>query len=162
MNAIELLTSSLGTSRQVMEWIVSDLSDADLLVRPVPEANHFAWQLGHVVLSERNIVREQLPHAAMPELPPGFAELHASPPPAGDGRYLSKAEYLEHLGRVREATIAVLAGLSEADLSRPTSGPLASFFPTLGSIFTMLSDHFYMHLGQASVVRRKLGKPVLF
>ena len=162
MNAIELLTSSLGTSRQLIEWIVSDLSDADLLVRPVPEANHFAWQLGHLLSSERNILLEQLPHVSMPELPPGFSEQHASPPPSETAGYLTRDEYLSLYGRIREATVSALATLTDADLSIPTKGSLASFFPTLGSVFSMFSDHIYMHLGQASVVRRKLGKPVLF
>jgi len=50
MNGIDVLRTSLESSRKMLEWIVSDLSDADLLVRPVPEANHLAWQLGKPVL----------------------------------------------------------------------------------------------------------------
>jgi len=46
MNSIALLTSALESSKKMLAWIVSDFSDADLLVRPVPEANHMAWQLG--------------------------------------------------------------------------------------------------------------------
>ena len=54
------------------------------------------------------------------------------------------------------------AGLTESDLDQPTLGNLAHFCPTLGNTFGLLCDHIMMHLGQGTVVRRKLGKPVLF
>lgn len=164
MNAIELLKGSLASSRNMIGMIVSDLSDADLLVRPVADANHFAWQLGHLILAERNIVLEQLPGASMPELPAGFAEAHGKEAASSNdpSKFCTKEQYLTLLGQMREASIAALSTLTEADLDKPTVGGLAAFFPTLGSIFGMLTDHIMMHLGQATVVRRKLGKPVLF
>lgn len=58
MNSIALLTSALESSKKMLAWIVSDFSDADLLVRPVPEANHMAWQLGHLITAERHIILE--------------------------------------------------------------------------------------------------------
>ncbi len=164
MNSIELLKGSLALSKNMIGMIVADLSDADLLVRPVPEANHFAWQLGHLILAERNILLEQLPSASMPELPAGFAEAHGKDAAASNdpSKFCTKDQYLALLGQIRDASVAALSKLSESDLDKPTVGGLAGFFPTLGSIFGMLSDHIMMHLGQATVVRRKLGKPVLF
>jgi hypothetical protein len=32
----------------------------------------------------------------------------------------------------------------------------------VGSVFALQGDHVLMHTGQFSVVRRKLGKPVVF
>ncbi len=164
MNAIDVLRSSLNSSRMMIEMILSDLSDADLMVRPVPHANHLAWQLGHLIAAERNILLEQLPDTKLPELPAGFAEAHNKEKATSDDAagFRSKDEYVALLGTMREATIAELGKLSETDLDRPTQGNLAQFFPTLGTVFSMLCDHIMMHLGQASVVRRKLGKPVMF
>lgn len=164
MNGIELLTAALQSSRKMLEWILSDLSDSDLLVRPVPGANHFAWQLGHLIASERAMVLEQLPAAQMPELPAGFAEAHGKGTATSDDatRFLSRGEYVALLGSIREATIAAVGKLTDADLSRPTTGNMASFCPTLGTLLGLLNDHIMMHLGQATVIRRKLGKPVLF
>ncbi len=164
MNGIDVLRASLGTSKFMIEWVISDLSDADLLVRPVPEANHFAWQLGHLIESERSMLLEQCPSAVMPELPAGFAEAHSKATAASDGpqEFRSKDEYVALLGIIRGATLAELGRMTDADLDRATVGSLAEFFPTLGSIFSMFSDHIMMHMGQATVVRRKLGKPVLF
>jgi hypothetical protein len=166
MNAREAIQTALISTQNLLGWYVSDLSDADLLMRPVPAAHHIALQLGHVIASERFLVSAELPDAAYPELPAGFAEQHkpTSPaatadPPQGFG---TKAEYLALFTKVREATLAALARLSDADLDRPAKGPLAKFAPTLGALLLLVSNHTLMHAGQFTVLRRKLGKPVLF
>ncbi len=164
MNGIQLLTSALESSRKMIEWIVSDFADSELLVRPVPGANHIAWQLGHLITSERDIVLGQLPTASMPALPSGFEAAHSKETAGSDDpkAFLSRSEYMALLGSMREATIAEVSRLTDADLDRATEGGLASFCPTLGNAIGLLNDHIMMHLGQVTVVRRKLGKPVLF
>ena len=130
----------------------------------MPEANHMAWQLGHLITAERHIILEQLPGAKFPDLPAGFEAAHSketasSNEPSG---FRTVAEYVAQLEATRAVTIAELQKLTEADLDRPTLGNLANFCPTLGNTFGLLSDHIMMHIGQGTVVRRKLGKPVLF
>ena len=49
-----------------------------------------------------------------------------------------------------------------ADLDKPTPGEMAKYAPTVGALFLLTSNHVMMHAGQFTVVRRKLGKPVLF
>jgi hypothetical protein len=105
-----------------------------------------------------------LPGAAYPELPAGFADQHAkgtaaTDPPKG---FATKAEYLGLFNKMREATLANLARMADADLDRPTQGPMAPFAPTLGALVLLQATHVLMHAGQFTVVRRKLGKPVLF
>ena len=71
MNLNDFLTSSLaGTA--VCDDCGPDLSDADLLTRPVPGANHANWQIGHLIVAETKMMGAC--GAAMPELPAGFAE----------------------------------------------------------------------------------------
>ena len=43
MNAKDALKKTLKSTQGMLEMYLSDLSDADLLVRPVPGANHAAW-----------------------------------------------------------------------------------------------------------------------
>ncbi len=31
---------------------LGDLTDADIMVRAIPDTNHIAWQLGHLIQSE--------------------------------------------------------------------------------------------------------------
>src|SRR5262249_39572978 len=154
----------------LLNAVLEDLSDADLLVRPVPGANHLAWQLGHVTASEIGLVREQLPEAVYPPLPAGWAEAHAMPAASKDGPdgfrphagFRPKAEYVKLFNEVRKATIEAVGKLQDSDLDRPSKGQMANFAPRLGDIFLLVANHSLMHSGQFSVLRRKLGKPVLF
>ena len=52
MNGIEVLKASLAGTQYVLKWFVDDFSDAELLVRPVPTANHAAWQIGNVIAGD--------------------------------------------------------------------------------------------------------------
>jgi uncharacterized damage-inducible protein DinB len=164
MNAKDAIKTALTETTNLVSWYVSDLSDADLLVRPVPGANHIAWQLGHMIAADVQLIGGQIPGASYPELPAGFVEQHSAKNAAAESTkgFRTKAEYLTLFTKVREATQAILARLPEADLDKPTSGPMAKFAPTLGALFLLCSNHTLMHAGQFTVVRRKLGKPVLF
>ena len=164
MNARDAIKTALTSTQHTLTWYVSDLDDADLLIRPVTGANHLAWQLGHLVVAERVLLDGQGLSAAYPELPAGFKEQHskekaALEPPTGFG---TKAEYLDLYKQSRAVTLETVDKLSDADLDRPTAGKFAKFAPSLGALFLLVSNHTLMHAGQFTVVRRKLGKPVLF
>jgi hypothetical protein len=163
MNSRDAIRTALTSTQNLLKWYVSDLSDADLLVRPVPNANHIAWQLGHLISAERSMCK-MVPGAAYPELPAGWDERHskdtaAQEPPTG---FATKATYLDLFDKVRAATLAAVEKLSDPDLDRPTQGTMAKFAPTIGALLVLNANHTMMHGGQFSVVRRKLGKPVLF
>jgi len=164
MNGRDVIRASLASTRHLLPMYLADLSDADLFVRPVPGANHIALQLGHLISSEVGMVRQQLPAALYPELPAGFSEAHDLKNAGKDGPagFLKKADYLGLFDRVRAATIENAAALSDADLDKPTVGQMAPFAPKLGDYLLLLGNHTLMHAGQFSVVRRKLGKPILF
>jgi hypothetical protein len=164
MNAKDVIKTSLTSTRDLLGSYVGDLSDADLLVRPVPGANHIAWQLGHLIHAEGYLLGPELPGVAYPELPAGFSGQHgkenaAMDPPKG---FKTKAEYLDLFNRCRAATLAAVDKLSDADFDKPNKGPMKQFAPTLGKLLLLQSNHVLMHAGQFTVVRRKLGKPVLF
>ena len=154
----------LKSTHFLLTQYLNDLSDADLLVRPVPGANHIAWQLGHLVVAERGLVTAEMPKAAYPELPAGFADAHAKGTASQDGPagFRTKDEYLALLNAMRSASIATVGALTDADLDRASVGPMAKFAPTLAATFILVANHTLMHGGQITVVRRKLGKPVVF
>ncbi len=164
MNGRAAIQTALDSTKHLLQWYVADLSDADLLVRPAPGANHIAWQLGHLISAEGHLANGQLPGASYPELPAGFSDTYGSSGATKDGPdgFLTKAEYLTLFDKVRSVTAAEVAKLSDADLDRPTTGPMAKFAPTLGSLLLLVANHTMMHVGQFTCVRRKLGKPVLF
>jgi hypothetical protein len=163
MNARDAIRTALTSTQNILTQYLSDLSDADLLVHPVPGANHIAWQVGHLIDGEKEMCQPFL-GVKYPELPAGFAEKYANKKPAQEATtgFATKAAYLDLFKQVRAATLEGLAKLSDADLDRPTSGPMAQFAPTVGALLILTANHTMMHAGQFSVVRRALGKPVLF
>lgn len=162
MNACKLVEQSLNFTQHVINGSLGDLSDADLLVRPVEGANHIAWQIGHLIVTERQLARH-VPGVQFPELPAGFAEKYANKPDAQNagGGFATRAQYLELFNQTRAATVAAVAKLSDADLDKPAGGGPAGI-KDLGGLLNLIANHTMMHGGQFSVVRRKLGKPVLF
>jgi hypothetical protein len=163
MTAKDAIQSALQSTHSMLGMYVNDLSDADLLVRPVPNANHIAWQLGHLIGTECQL-GAVIPGAKYPELPAGWAQQHSKTtasmePPKG---FATKAEYLDKFKQAREATIAALKNLNDADLDKPTTSDMAKYAPTLAALFLLNANHVMMHAGQFTVVRRKLGKPILF
>src|SRR2546422_10762233 len=103
MNAQDAIKTALASTRHIVNWYLSDLSDADLLVRPVPGANHIAWQLGHLIAAEAMYFLPNIPGAEKVELPAGFVEQHTKETSAADSPkgFRTKAEYLELFNKVR-------------------------------------------------------------
>ena len=165
MNAISVLKTTLNSSSFILKTYLSDFDDEALMIRPVPGANHLAWQMGHLITAEPHLLCEQFPDAKphFPELPAGFAEKHSKEASSNDdpAGFFKLAEYLDLYGKTREATLKTLDGLTDADLDKETQGKMAKMFPTLGAIFVLISNHDLMHAGQFAVLRRKLGKPVV-
>jgi hypothetical protein len=164
MNASKAIHTALASTQNMLGMYLGDLSDADLLVRPVPGANHIAWQLGHLIFAESHLVSPQLPDTHYPAVPANFAELYGKKGASDDtpSHFLSKDAYLKMFNEHRDVTKAAVAKLSDQDLDRPTVGEMAAFAPTLGDLLLAVASHTLMHAGQFTVVRRKLGKPVLF
>jgi hypothetical protein len=164
MNGVQVLQASLSSTQFLLNKYIEDLSDADLLVRPLPGANHIAWQIGHLIVSEGMLYREQWTDAVYPTLPGDFAEVHNQKAAANDGPagFRSKAEYVKLFNEVRGATIAHVGKLTDADLDRPTQGRMAPFAPKLGNFLLLVANHTLMHAGQFTALRRKIGKPILF
>ena len=163
MNAASLLSSLLASSRDATLAYLADFSDAEMLKRPVEGANHAAWQIGHLILAERFICAE-IPGMTYPELPKGFAEAHSKDRATSTETtgWLSRAEYESLFRATREATLAGLIKLDNASLDKATESRLKAKAPAHGNLFALLSQHDAMHGGQFTVIRRSLGKPVLF
>ncbi len=163
MHGREAIKTALEQTRDYLLLTLNDFTDADMLVRPVPGANHAAWQVGNVIAGDPFLVAGEIPDLAYPRLPAGFAERHGSKQAASDDAagLLTHAEYVKLFTETRAVTIAALDQVSDADLDRPTSEAFRSWTPTLGHLLLMTAHHTMMHAGQFSVIRRKLGKPVV-
>ena len=139
---------------------LQDMTDAELLVRPCPGANHINWQVGHLIESGHRHMGH-VPGSAMPPLPEGFAPRYKKDAAYVDdpAAFLTKEALLATYREQRSAQLALLDRQSEADLDQPTGVPYA---PTVGSMFALQGSHWLMHSGQWVIVRRLLGRPVMF
>ena len=163
MKATALIAQSLDLTHGVIKQIVDDLSDDDLFFRPASEANHIAWQLGHLISAENGMV-SPIEGADMPPLSEEFRKAHSSENAKSTDRagFLTKAEYLKMYDAQRVATKKLLEKLSDDDLGKSGPEEFREYFPQVGSVLLMQGTHAMMHMGQFSVVRRALGKPVVF
>lgn len=163
MNQSELAADLLSRNLDLVKNTVGDFSDADMLARPCPGANHPAWQIGHLINSEMSMLNGAKPGAA-PALPNGFADKFKKETAGNDDPnfFPKKAELLDAFSKVRAATIAWVKGLTPADMDKPGPERIRGFAPTIGHMVAIIPSHVSMHVGQLQVARRKLGKPVLF
>ena len=161
MTAKDVFTMTIDTAHWITTTYLNDLSDADMLTRPLPGMNHTAWQLGHLICSEHTMI-STLGHK-MPELPAGFAAAHAKDSAASDdpARFAKKADYLALMTKMHDATKAAMKATPDADLDKPGPESMRSYAPTVGAVFNLIGTHEFMHHGQIVALRRTLGKPVV-
>ena len=162
MNTKDAIRSSANLSSMVLKTYISDLQDADIMRRPGKGCNHPAWQLGHLIASEVQLLDSVVPGHGI-ELPDGFADAHSkdncnNDDPAG---FHGKVAYVELFDKVRAASLAALDDYAESDLDNPAPEHFRKFCPTMGDMFTLIATHPMMHAGQFVIVRRQLGKPIL-
>jgi len=162
MNTVEFLAGNMLGAEGMMKMTLGDFSEQDMLVRPVARANHAVWQLGHLIGSQQFMFSAL--GAQLPELPAGFAERFNAKTAGVDdpAKLASKAELLEVLGKSCAAVAAWARTLTPADLDKPGPEPMRQYAPTVAHVLAMSVSHLMMHMGQIQVIRRKLGKPVLF
>ena len=163
MTHTELMSDVLTRDREILKMTVADFSEEDMLARPVAGANHAAWQIGHLVASAVHLVGAVAPDV-IPAPLAKFGEKFSGKTANVDdaGFYPGKAELLEAFAQAYGAAANWVRTLTLEDLSRPTPGRIADFAPTVGHIALMLGGHIMMHVGQMQVIRRRLGKPLLF
>jgi len=159
MNIKDAIRTQFTVADFMVERYLTDLSPSELLTRPAPDANHIAWQLGHLLSAETRLVEAAVP-GAMPALPAGFVERHSKDAAVSDKPtdFHSKEEYFELAKTVRAAALKALDSQSESDLDRPVSGRVPPWVKRAGDCFVTAAGHWVLHAGQWVVLRRKLGR----
>jgi hypothetical protein len=161
MTPQDVLKQNIEFGHRVIQSYLSDLSDADLRVRPVPGANHAAWQLGHLIASNHRMLTGLGQPA--PTLPEGFEAAHSHDTASCDDPacFATKARYLALAEQLKDASLAAVAATADR-LDEPGPEMMRAYAPTVGAVLGLLGSHWLMHAGQFVITRRKLGKPVLF
>ncbi len=162
MNAKVAIREVIELGHMVVNAYIDDLTDAELLVRSVPGTNHIAWQLGHLICSDAEMLRAIGRTPAM--LPPGFAESYTKETSTSDDpkKFLGKDQYRDLIGKSKAAALAALEATPDAELDRPGPEAMRAYAPTVAAVLSLAGTHWLMHTGQFVPIRRKLGRKPLF
>ena len=160
MSNAELFSKNILQTKGMIDMFLKDFSDADMMFRPAQTANHAIWQMGHLANSVRGMVTACAPGAAFPyEDDTRFGKSKAS---IDDPAFFpTKAELLARFDQGMDFAAAWVAKLSDAEMAKPTPEAIQRFAPTVAHIAILLASHPFMHMGQFTVTRRALGKPIL-
>ena len=162
MTAKDVIRQTLTGSDMILTRYLDDLDDADLTFVPIEGMNPIAWQVGHLISSERGMV-EALKPGSSPPLPEGFEAAHPRDEkerPTDPKAYKSKAEYLKLFKAQREATLKALDAVPDEELDAPSPERFRQMWPTVGAVFNLTGNHVLMHVGQFVAVRRARKKPI--
>lgn len=163
MDAKAAIKTGMDTGNMVSTAYLGDLTDEEMMHRPHPDCNHIKWQMGHLIVSENQIIDGVLP-GSMPALPDGFADKYTKETAGSDdaAAFDSKEELMRLYQEQRAGTLAALENVDAADLD--TAGPesMQAYAPTVGAAFSLQGGHWLMHAGQWAVIRRQLGRAPLF
>jgi DinB superfamily len=164
MQAKDVIRQSIDMADMTIGKYLEDLDAEAFLMHPVTGMNHIAWQIGHLISSERSSL-EGIKTGCCPPLPEGFDAKHTKEAAGSDDpkAFYSKDEYLAVWKAQRDAIKALLESLSDADLDAPAPERIRAFCPTVGHAMNMMGGiHPLMHVGQFVAVRRSLKKPIAF
>ena len=160
MTTNEIIIHTLTVSHIVLQRYTADLTPAEYLHRPTPQANCAAWVIGHLTLSERNALRAL--GAPLPELAEGyehrFSQAEGCPQAEefGDVTVLMPL-FNEHRTRLIDA----VRRATPEQLDKPLEKPRPPVFTTAGDLANFMGVHSSMHAGQLTTIRRSLGRPPL-
>lgn len=161
MHSKPVISHTLGMADHLLTSYVADLSDSEILLEPIEGMNHIAWQIGHLISSERMFAELVKPDAS-PALPEGFDDLHSRTDTRGTSpeQFHAKETYMALYKAQRDATNAILEAATDEELAASTGEKFAAYAPNVATLLNMIGLHYMMHLGQFVAVRRFTKKPI--
>src|SRR4051812_31192844 len=135
------LVAVMTRGRGMMEKHLADFSDADMLARSSPAANHAAYQIGHLIRINDATVAAFVP-SFKTEFPPKTDNASKAPPTSDDpSAFASKGELLTAYHAQLDALLAAVGKMSEADFDKASPDTFKNFAPTLGQLAMMVPFH---------------------
>ena len=132
MTTKDLLRRLIESSHRIVRSYVEDLTDAEAVVRPVPGANHAAWQLGHIIAGTNKMLTAM---GSPPRLPDGFAAAHQRETCNSDDprKFAKMSQYLALMDQTKAASLAAVDATPEADFDKPGPEPMRNTPPRSAS-----------------------------
>lgn len=141
--------------RRELRRAVEGMSQGDLEQR-VQGINSVAWMVGHLSWQEQRYWLEPRGEPIIAD----YLAAYANGAPAMTSPQHSFAELYAVWESVTEASNPWLESLSGHDLRMHFQGRRLFEVENVGSLMTRVIGHYYLHIGQITVVRKLLGYPV--
>jgi len=157
--AKDVILAQLATSEFLINQMTADLTDEEYFKVAIPGTNHAAWLVGHVAVSHDRIASPACGRAPRTDQSTQELFMAGSTCHADASKYPSRSA-IDALYRENQAhAIESLKGFDDGKWDAPSpEGWNKEFFPTLGSLWTLIGTHPYWHVGQLTVCRAALGK----
>ncbi|GJM26434.1 MAG: hypothetical protein DHS20C16_28490 [Phycisphaerae bacterium] len=160
MTRKEFIKESLNFSRGFTNQLLDKFeSESDWMYQAHPKANHAMWCAGHLALTDDFFVGLLAPDNATDTSEAQKLFGMGTEPLSDAAAYPAPAEIRKRLNDARGRLLAVLDGMSEEDLDKPTPEGAPEFLPTAESIFKLAAFHEGIHTGQTTVSNQGLGHP---
>ena len=160
MTSNDAIVHTLMFSGTMLERFTADLTPQEYLHRPCGGANCAAWIVGHLILTERSVLRG-FNVTDLPPLPEGFEKRFArdeEAPRAQD--YGDVTQLVPLFKRHRAMLIEAVRRATPEQLAERLEKP-HPLFGTVGERANFIGMHVTMHSGQITIIRRSLGRPPL-
>jgi hypothetical protein len=159
MRSIDLIGDNLKNSAGRVLARVEEMKE-HAVVFPTPRGGcHTLWVLGHLAYIEALVVRRFI--LGEPNPLAGWEAIFDGADPSGEvSDYPPFDEVLAKCREMREATLMLLAALTEEDLDRASAIVPERYEDTFGTCRLCLqyvADHWYMHRGHLADARRAAG-----
>jgi uncharacterized damage-inducible protein DinB len=153
----ETLTTQYRMNGFIVRINLEGITQAESLVRAVPNGNHINWIVGHVVSTRCALLPalHQEPPVDREKLGPYTRGSHV----VGDAEYLSLEQLLQWFDETQERVLAGVAALTDEELAAPAPFSPGGGPETLASLLMKSTVHEGYHLGQTGILRRVIGKP---
>ena len=160
MTSKHAILYGLKFSGNLLGMFTNDLSRQEMHHRTVPTANPAGWILGHLILTDRSLIK--LLGGEPPALPSEDFETRfgrgENAPAAND---FGDVESLPALFKAhRDALVAAVEAADDSVFDRPLEKP-SRIASTVGEMLAFVPIHVAMHAGQITLIRRSLGRPPL-
>jgi len=157
MDLKERLTRGLQHAQWFTDKVLSDITPGpDWLRRPVPEANHAMWIVGHLAVATNAFIGFVDP--SKKDLPEEYGRLFGkgSQPTDSLDDYPAPEEVLAKQQERNKTFADLLQQCSPEDLEREVpEGP--GFMFDVAAVFHMGAWHEALHGGQLTIIHRMLG-----
>lgn len=159
MNRVQQHIHALRTARRITLQLLEGIASDAWLFQPIPTGQHALWIIGHLVTADDwGLISVGQPARHFEHLDAPFGS--GSPISAIAADYPPHDEVLSALYAAHERFMSGLERITDADLDRPTTGPIADYAPNLGTLLISHAWHEGFHSGQLALIRRALGLPV--